>query len=54
MRTRDIIKNSTNSLKNKNNLDKIYIALSNTIFSPKDIIELLNVAPKQLQIILIN
>ena len=45
LRTRDIIKNSTNSLKIKNNLDKIYIALSNTIFSPKDIIELLNVAP---------
>ena len=45
LRTRDIIKNSTNSLKIKNNLDKIYVALSNTIFSPKDIIELLNVAP---------
>ena len=45
MRTRDKINNSSNSLKIKNNLDKIYIALSNTIFSPKDIVELLNVAP---------
>ena len=45
LRTRDKINNSSNSIRTKNNLDKIYIALSNTIFSPKDIIELLNVAP---------
>ena len=26
-------------------MDKIYIALSNTIFSPKDLIELLDISP---------
>ena len=45
LRTRDKINNSSNSLKIKNNLDKIYIALSNSIFSPKDIIKLLNLVP---------
>lgn len=33
--------NSSNSLKVKNNMDKLY----NTIFSPKDVIEILGVSP---------
>lgn len=37
--------NSTHPLNVKNNIDKIYIALSNTVFSPKDLIELLDIAP---------
>ncbi len=45
LRTRDVIENSSNSIRVKNNMDKIYVALSNVIFSPKDIIELLEVSP---------
>ena len=37
--------NSSNSLKVKNNMDKLYIALYDTIFSPKDVIEILGVSP---------
>ena len=29
----------------KNNMDKLYISLYNTIFSPKDVIEILGVSP---------
>ena len=45
VRTENIIMNSSYSLNVKNNMDKIYIALSNTIFSPKDLIELLDISP---------
>ena len=45
VRTEDLILNSSNSLNVKNNMDKIYIAFLKSIFSPKDIIELLGVAP---------
>lgn len=41
VRTHNIIMNSSNSLKVKNNMDKLY----NTIFSPKDVIEILGVSP---------
>lgn len=37
--------NSINPSNVKNNMDKIYMALKNTIFSPKDILELLEVSP---------
>jgi len=43
MRTENIIMNSSYSLNVKNNMDKIYIALSNTIFSPKDLIKLFDI-----------
>lgn len=39
------IKNSSLSLKIKNNLDKTYLALYDIVFSPKDIINLLGVSP---------
>lgn len=29
----------------KNNLDKIYVSLQDSIFSPKDVMSVLNVAP---------
>lgn len=43
--TRNIIMNSSNPVKTKNNMDKIYLAFYNMIFSPKNIIELLGVSP---------
>lgn len=45
VRTHNIIMNSSNSIKVKNNMDKLYISLYNTIFSPKDVIEILGVSP---------
>ena len=39
-----MILNSSNSLNVKNNMGKIYIAFLESIFSPKDIIELLDVS----------
>ncbi len=45
LQTQDIIFNSKYSNIIKNNMDKIYVSFSETLFSPKDIIELLNVAP---------
>lgn len=45
MRTEDIIANTKYNDKVKNNLDKIYVGFNETIFSPKDIIESLKVAP---------
>ena len=43
--TRNVIMNSSNPVKVKNNMDKIYLAFYNMIFSPKNIIELLGVSP---------
>ena len=45
LRTEDIIANTKYNDKVKNNLDKIYVGFHETIFSPKDIIESLKVAP---------
>ena len=45
MRTKDIIYNTKYSDLVKNNMDKIYVSFSETLFSPKDIINLLKVAP---------
>ncbi len=42
--TSKIIKDSNFSLNTKNNLDKIFISFKDMIFSPKNIIELLNVS----------
>ena len=39
-----LIINSEYNRNTKNNLDKIFIAYSNSIFSPKDIIQLLDVS----------
>ncbi len=44
MGTKKLISDSGYPEKIKNNLDKIYTAFANEIFSPKDIIGLLNVS----------
>ena len=44
MGTESLIINSEYNRNTKNNLDKIFIAYSNSIFSPKDIIQLLDVS----------
>ncbi len=40
-----LISNSKYKTATKNNLDKIYVSFSSSVFSPKDIINLLNVSP---------
>jgi predicted HTH transcriptional regulator len=45
LRTEAIIRNSNHPVKTINNMDKIYTAFSETVFGPKDVIELLKVAP---------
>ena len=44
-KVQSVIADSLNSINVRNNLNKIYISFYNSIFSPKDIVTLLNVAP---------